>query len=479
MGQSFLRRYAGLLFVGVAAATWMLWLTVRDRPQAETSNLEVPRVRAELIACLLGEPVDEAWAIQERLRRIQLAIEKGSDIDWPSRCAEHAQRLEELLDRPSSELSASARLRRGELLGDLRVPTETIDLLRREPDEITAARPDHIPPPPDPADPVADAAPWPHGPSRASAGSSELVLLLDRSVCRFAAHGSGLEAVARCTYFPDGMRHEAQVHGVTLTPEQGIVLLTHDGPRSLATGDTVAPAPRPDAGAGVIVGDQLLWTADGVLYARMVEPTLGPIVTVGRMPSPSVPFEGPDAGCTYAEVLATWLESETATAGRGAEYRIASRIGSSWVISDPVRGRLDCVPNGAHVTHIGHDDSGSTLTHTACTTAGCRTTEVVLPDVTERAVAAPIGDRMLVVWVDDSVRARIAPLRNLPRARPLVLFDGTTNQRHHDWQGQVVVRRLAVHVRGHSAIVELQADDTVGLHLSAAGTVEPVAVTYE
>jgi hypothetical protein len=205
---------------------------------------------------------------------------------------------------------------------------------------------------------------------------------------------------------------------------------------------------------------------------------LGPVVEVGRPPVPSVPFVGPDAHCAGDDVLAVWIESEAGSGGRGAEHRIAVKTGDAWVISEPVRGRLDCLPGRAVVTRVEGDDTGTTITRTDCSASGCSTAEVFVADVTARASVAPIGDRVVVIWIDDLVRARIAEIGDLASAPTLPLFDGYDDHRSYEYQGQAVIRRLALHVRGHSAIVELHGDDTMGIHLSADGTAQPIRVVY-
>jgi hypothetical protein len=485
--RDFVQRNLGLIAVSVAALGWLVWTIDRLGPD-EPPDEDVAHARAALVACLLGQPIDDPWSTDHRLRRIHIAVhDDASTTDWPMRCAEYAEALERLVDmsdeRGHETVAGSERLRRGELYEEFRIAREISDLLRPADGEPDVDWPTEISSPPAPAQLVAELASWPRGASRASYGSTELALMMNRAVCRFAAAAGGLEPVARCTYFPDNMADESWAHGIFIDREGDVALLTRGAPISLATGEPIGPSQVPPSAAASgasIVGDQLLWAERGILHARSIAADeLGPVVEVAHPPVPSVPFTGPDAHCEYDDVLASWIESEPASTPRGSEYRIVARIDGNWVLSDPVRGRLDCLPDAAVVTHVRHDDSGTAITQTKCTRTGCRTTEVSLPDVTQRADVAPIADSVVVAWVEDLVRVRIAPLTELPHAPSVPLFDGYVDHRHYVYQGQSVVHRLSLHVRGHSAIVELHTDDTVAIHLSSDGTARPVQVVYE
>jgi hypothetical protein len=523
MDASFARRNLVPIVLGVASLAWVIGYVVR-LGSTERKDDSIARARAELAACLLGPPF-EPWMVEDRLRRIDIAVASdAAEPDWPMRCSDHAAALERLFETPEDPLlgnaTASARLRRGRLYEDLRVAREIIELLRPAPGEPEVDVPAAAVPAPAPADLVTEPTSWPQGPSRASGGTADLALLMQRAVCRFGVTPTGLEPVARCTYFPDTLARDAQVYGIVAGPSRDPILLARGTPISLATGEPMMASAQalqsfsvledrtlaalasdalvvgdPDgaerrlsldrprgepAETAVLVGDHLMWTEAGALFARsVVKGGFGPVVEVGRPPVASVPFTGPDGYCAHDGVLGAWIESEPDATRRGAEYRIVARVEDSWVFSDPVRGRLDCLADAVVVTRTRHDDSGSTITRTECASTGCRTTEIGLPEVTERSEAAPIGDFTVLVWVDDLVRARIAPFSELPHASTIALFDGYRDHRYYEFHGQSIVRRLALHVRGDSAIVELHADDTVGVHLDADGSVQPVRVVYE
>ena len=515
---SFVLRNLGLMIALVGAIAWAVWYGLR-LDSGDSPNEALARARAELSTCLLGRSSVEPWAIEHRLRGIHVAARNDASADdWPMRCAAHAEALERLLEADGVEpRGVSDRLRAGELYEDLRVAPDIVEIFRHD-DERELSSSVAQPPPP-PAELMRELAPWPHGPSRATSGTSTLALLLDRAVCRFRATPSGLEPEARCAFLPDRSRDESRVHGLVAGSGHEQVLLTRDGPISSTTGErilssisphTVAPLGegafvglssdallvREASGAerrlvldrprgvaaetAALVGDHLSWVEDGTLYVRaLAADTLGPIVEIGRPPVHSVPFIGPDASCAHGEVLASWIESDPTASPRGSEYRVVARVDGTWVFSGPLHGRLDCLPDAVVVTNLRGDSGGMTISRTDCTARGCSTNTVFLPDLTGQAAAAPLGDRMVLVWADDLVRARIAPVSELPNAPTLPLLDAVGDQRHYEYLGQSFVRHLKLHVRGDSAIVESTADDTVGIHLSADATIRPVLVSYE
>jgi hypothetical protein len=467
---AWVRKNAGYVAVGaIAFAALLLYVAWPYARHAEKPDLGL--ARAQLAACLFGHPIATGGVDALELRAIEIGA-RAADSTWPRRCEPYARAID-----PKSR--ATTLLASGAVFEFLTRPDSLAELLEPAPDEAkvnwTRAL-EGVPVPPTPAQYVVEAAPFP-GPGLTIAAGSDLVLYsLDGDfACRFASDHGGLEPIARCSLPADSWWLASHRSDPVDAGDPGQMLVeTSDGIREFATGKLVSPSAAKLAGPSharddsTLVRDQLLWAEHGTIRARSITGgARAPITQVGAGTRIG------DASCYSPDAVAVQL-------GAPDHHRLAVLIADKWQMMNAGRPlRLSC--NGPTVTGVALDptERGLVVHRVDCTASGCIENQEIVTGVGEKPQAIAVGEKVAIVWVDDLVRAKLAPLHELSAAPAIVLYDGYAHLSDRHLSRQELVHGMQVFSRGRSAIVVIEGQQTRAVHLRGARTVEPVSVVYE
>jgi hypothetical protein len=217
---------------------------------------------------------------------------------------------------------------------------------------------------------------------------------------------------------------------------------------------------------------------DPTLFARRIDESpagMGPVEELGMLPTSFAQGGARARACRSAKALFV----DVADSG-DRRALLVHRDGRWHPVLTPsaAGGTLTCSGDRAAYTWAVPASAGPGLVvhHTVCSAASCSTQTVALSSIDDtgkdQIAVTTLGDRIVLVTLEDALELRIAPLLDLPAAPVRFLADISEGQ-----LGGSRVYEARLRTRRDTAVLLLRTrEGFVALRVSADAQVDPVSV---